>query len=163
MGSDSPPGYFETPHFYVQISVDEPAEAERIFHAGRKAGEDADRANLLVCPLWHVGRSVWHAVDGELRADHLTSWEMPVSVSLNLKPQRFSLMLHTMISRGNYKYQNFRQSASQNLKQSIEFFTQLGFQFMYGRVSGFRWSHLGIGVHGAQAAADAVRYERRRY
>jgi len=32
MGSDSPPGYFETPQgFYVQISVDEPAEAERIF------------------------------------------------------------------------------------------------------------------------------------
>ncbi|MBE9178020.1 VOC family protein [Oculatella sp. LEGE 06141] len=34
MGSDSPPGYFETPQgFYVQISVAEPAEAERIFHA----------------------------------------------------------------------------------------------------------------------------------
>ncbi|MGV0028281.1 VOC family protein [Phormidesmis priestleyi] len=34
MGSDSPSGYFETPQgFYVQISVDEPAQAERIFHA----------------------------------------------------------------------------------------------------------------------------------
>ncbi|GAP96602.1 VOC family protein [Leptolyngbya sp. NIES-2104] len=34
MGSDSPPGYFEPPQgFYVQISIDEPAEAERIFHA----------------------------------------------------------------------------------------------------------------------------------
>lgn len=34
MGSDSPSGYFEAPQgFYVQISVDEPAEAERIFHA----------------------------------------------------------------------------------------------------------------------------------
>lgn len=34
MGSDSPPGYFETPQgFYVQISVDEPEKAERVFHA----------------------------------------------------------------------------------------------------------------------------------
>lgn len=34
MGSDSPPDYFEAPQgFYVQISVDEPAEAERLFQA----------------------------------------------------------------------------------------------------------------------------------
>lgn len=34
MGSDSPSGYFETPQgFFVQISVDTPAEAERIFYA----------------------------------------------------------------------------------------------------------------------------------
>ena len=34
MGSDSPCNYFESPQgFYVQISVDEPAEAERLFHA----------------------------------------------------------------------------------------------------------------------------------
>ena len=34
MGSDSPSGYFETPQgFYVQISIDDPAEAERIFQA----------------------------------------------------------------------------------------------------------------------------------
>lgn len=34
MGSDSPPGYFEPPQgFFVQTSVDELAEAERIFHA----------------------------------------------------------------------------------------------------------------------------------
>lgn len=40
MGSDSPPGYFETPKgFYVQISVAEPAEAERIFHALAENGE----------------------------------------------------------------------------------------------------------------------------
>lgn len=33
MGSDSPPEYFETPQgFYMQISVEEPAEAERLFH-----------------------------------------------------------------------------------------------------------------------------------
>jgi len=39
-GSDSPPGYFETPQgFYVQISVDEPAEAERIFHALAENGK----------------------------------------------------------------------------------------------------------------------------
>lgn len=34
MGSDNPPGYFEPPQgFYMQISIDEPVEAERIFHA----------------------------------------------------------------------------------------------------------------------------------
>jgi PhnB protein len=34
MGSDSPPEYFEAPQgFYVQLSIDQPAEAERIFHA----------------------------------------------------------------------------------------------------------------------------------
>jgi len=33
MGSDSPPEHFEAPQgFYVQLSIDEPAEAERIFH-----------------------------------------------------------------------------------------------------------------------------------
>jgi len=40
MGSDSPPGYFETPQsFSMQISVDEPAEAERIFHALAENGK----------------------------------------------------------------------------------------------------------------------------
>jgi PhnB protein len=39
MGSDSPPDYFEAPQgFYVQISVDEPAEAERLFHALAASG-----------------------------------------------------------------------------------------------------------------------------
>lgn len=34
MGSDSPPGYFESPQgFYVQICLDDPAEADRIFQA----------------------------------------------------------------------------------------------------------------------------------
>lgn len=34
MGSDNPSEYFETPQgFYMQISVEGPAEAERIFHA----------------------------------------------------------------------------------------------------------------------------------
>lgn len=34
MGSDCPPGYFEPPQgFYVQVSVPEPEEAERVFHA----------------------------------------------------------------------------------------------------------------------------------
>jgi PhnB protein len=34
MGSDCPPGYFEAPQgFCVQIGTDQPAEAERIFHA----------------------------------------------------------------------------------------------------------------------------------
>lgn len=40
MGSDSPPGYFETLQgFYVQISIAEPAEAERIFQALAKNGK----------------------------------------------------------------------------------------------------------------------------
>jgi PhnB protein len=34
MGSDSPPEYFEPPQgFYVQLSIDEPTEAERVFQA----------------------------------------------------------------------------------------------------------------------------------
>ena len=34
MGSDSPPAYFEeTKGFYVQLGIDDPSEAERIFHA----------------------------------------------------------------------------------------------------------------------------------
>lgn len=39
-GSDCPPGYFETPQgFYVQISVPEVTEAERIFHALAENGK----------------------------------------------------------------------------------------------------------------------------
>jgi len=72
MGSDSPPGYFETAGLLRADQRGRASGSRTHFHAGEKtAGEDADRANLLVCPLWHVGRSVWHAVDGELRADHL--------------------------------------------------------------------------------------------
>lgn len=34
MGSDCPPGYFESPQgFYAQLSIDDPAEAEQIFQA----------------------------------------------------------------------------------------------------------------------------------
>lgn len=37
---DSPSGYFETPQgFCVQISIQEPAEAERIFHALAENGQ----------------------------------------------------------------------------------------------------------------------------
>jgi PhnB protein len=40
MGSDSPPESFETTQgFYVQISVAEPADAERIFHALAENGK----------------------------------------------------------------------------------------------------------------------------
>jgi len=40
MGSDCPPGYFETPQgFYVQVSMDEPSEAERVFHALAENGK----------------------------------------------------------------------------------------------------------------------------
>ncbi|NEQ18670.1 MAG: VOC family protein [Microcoleus sp. SIO2G3] len=40
MGSDSPYEQFESPQgFYMQISVDEPAEAERVFHALAENGK----------------------------------------------------------------------------------------------------------------------------
>ncbi|MBD3885778.1 VOC family protein [Phormidium tenue FACHB-886] len=40
MGSDCPPGYFEAPQgFYVQLSIDESAEAERIFQALAENGK----------------------------------------------------------------------------------------------------------------------------
>jgi PhnB protein len=39
MGSDNPPEYFaETKGFYVQLGIDDPAEAERVFHALAKNG-----------------------------------------------------------------------------------------------------------------------------
>lgn len=40
MGSDSPPGYFEPPQgFFVQLSIENPAEAERIFYALAENGK----------------------------------------------------------------------------------------------------------------------------
>ncbi|MBD1865664.1 MULTISPECIES: VOC family protein [Trichocoleus] len=40
MGSDCPPGYFEPPQgFYVQVSVPDPDEAERIFYALAENGK----------------------------------------------------------------------------------------------------------------------------
>ncbi|WGV23991.1 VOC family protein [Halotia branconii] len=40
MGSDSPPDYFETPQgFYVQLSIEEPDQAERIFYALAENGK----------------------------------------------------------------------------------------------------------------------------
>jgi PhnB protein len=39
MGSDSPPEYFEQPKgMYVSLQIDDPAEAERIFHALAEGG-----------------------------------------------------------------------------------------------------------------------------
>lgn len=39
MGSDSPPEYFEAPKgMYVSLHIDDPAEAERIFHALAEGG-----------------------------------------------------------------------------------------------------------------------------
>jgi PhnB protein len=40
MGSDSPPEYFEeTKGFYVQLGIDDPAEAERVFNALAENGK----------------------------------------------------------------------------------------------------------------------------
>jgi hypothetical protein len=49
---------------------------QRSSFIGRKRkSEDGDRSNLLVCPLWHVGRSIRHSVDGQLPEGCLT---MPI-------------------------------------------------------------------------------------
>ncbi|MBI1761616.1 MAG: VOC family protein [Acidobacteria bacterium] len=40
MGSDSPPGFYQQPNgFCVSLSVDDPAEAERLFHALAENGQ----------------------------------------------------------------------------------------------------------------------------
>jgi hypothetical protein len=59
---------------------------------------------------------------------------MPVSVSLNLKPQRFfaDASPHNDFKGETISTKIFVNLPVKNLKQSIEFFTQLGFQFMYG-------------------------------
>jgi len=52
MGSDCPPGYFDPPQgFYVQVSVREPDEAERIFHALAENG----KVKMPIAPtFWSV-------------------------------------------------------------------------------------------------------------
>jgi PhnB protein len=40
MGSDSPPGYYQQPNgFCVSLSIDDPAEAERVFNALAENGQ----------------------------------------------------------------------------------------------------------------------------
>lgn len=50
--------------FSVSLSINDPVEAERIFHALTKWNRaDADPGNFLGCPFWAAGRSIWHLVD----------------------------------------------------------------------------------------------------
>jgi len=60
MGSDAPPEHYEEMKgFSVTLGIDKPAEAERIFHAWRKAARCACRSrrpsglNVLAC--WWTG------------------------------------------------------------------------------------------------------------
>ncbi len=40
MGSDSPPGYYQQPNgFCVSLSIDDPAETERVFNALAENGQ----------------------------------------------------------------------------------------------------------------------------
>lgn len=65
MGSDCPPGYFETPQgFCVQISVPEVGEAERIFHAL------AENGNVTM----PIAQTFWSARFGMLIDQFGTPW-----------------------------------------------------------------------------------------
>jgi PhnB protein len=68
MASDVPPERYEEPKgFSVALGIDDPADAERMFHAlaGRKwDGADAAPTDLLGRPFWHACRSIRHTVDG---------------------------------------------------------------------------------------------------
>ena len=77
MGSDAPPDHQQAMQgFSVTLGIDDPAEAERVFaRIGRKRhSADADRGDLLGPTLWHAGRPVRHAVDGQLRESGLIAF-----------------------------------------------------------------------------------------
>lgn len=68
MGSDAPPSRYQKPQgFSVNLNVDDPAEADRIF-AGLAEGGSVDMAigKLLGAPLRHVQGQVWNPLDGQL-------------------------------------------------------------------------------------------------
>ena len=74
MASDAPPDRYEAMKgFSVTISVNDPVEAERIFHAlsEKGTGTDAHTEDILGCTLWHARRSIRHAMDDQLRAGRL--------------------------------------------------------------------------------------------
>jgi len=74
----SPPGYFETPQgFYVQISVDEPAEAERIF-TRQKTAE-------VKMP---IEQTFWSVRFGMLVDQFGTPWMVNCEQTTNLHPGR---------------------------------------------------------------------------
>jgi PhnB protein len=93
MGSDSPPGYFETPQgFYVQISVDEPAEAERVFHALAENGKVKMPLEQTFCLCALVCWSINSVFPGWLIANRRLDLLLPevlTGLSFRLKPQNF--------------------------------------------------------------------------
>lgn len=65
MGCDSPPGDFEEPKgFYVQLAIDDPAEAERVFRALAEKGK-------VVMPF---EQTFWAYRFGMLRDQFGTPW-----------------------------------------------------------------------------------------
>jgi len=69
MGSDAPPDRYEVPKgFSVSLQINDPADAERVFHAfgGERDGADADPKDILGRPFRHACRPIRHPVDGEL-------------------------------------------------------------------------------------------------
>ncbi len=70
MGSDAPPQMYEPMKgMTVSVSIDKPADADRVFAALAEGGTraDADPGNVLGAALRHADRSVRHAVDDQLR------------------------------------------------------------------------------------------------
>jgi hypothetical protein len=74
MGTDAPPDRYEPMKgFSVMISVDDEDQAERIFRALSEVEHaDADIEDRLARPFRHARLSVWHTLDGQLRAVRLT-------------------------------------------------------------------------------------------
>ena len=75
MGSDSPPDRYEQMKgFSVTLGIDDPREAERVFHALSENGtvQNADPGNVLGHSFWNARGSVWNSVDDQLRETDLS-------------------------------------------------------------------------------------------
>jgi len=69
MGGDPVPEQYEQPKgFTVLLGIDDPADAERIFHALAENG-------TVQMPLWSAGRSIRHTLVDQLRASAQRSVE----------------------------------------------------------------------------------------
>ena len=76
MGSDLPPDRWEKMQgITVTLGIDEPAEAERVFHslAAGRHGDDADPGDLLGAPVRHGDRPLRGALDDQLRKADVTA------------------------------------------------------------------------------------------
>jgi PhnB protein len=69
-GADLPPQQYQPPKgFYMQLNIDDPAEAERIFHTltEKRNGASADPKDFLGGLLWRPCRPVRHTLGDHLR------------------------------------------------------------------------------------------------